>query len=219
MNGYVADVSEGDEDSTEDVNMDVHGGCNFNVKTGSASMPSHRRKRSRKRTASVLSEMQRPAPSPIHPDIDISLCRRISSKKFVQKEFLDFSALPADSLATPKLPKLAQAATWPNFAEELGGSSLTDSSQAEFEPLQPKEVRSRRRAKDFSSMAEVMSSHTHSQTEKPNWPQHTSGKAQVISDVTAAERAAATTYSRHHRFLEEGIALTLTPRYVHLFCW
>lgn len=113
--GYDGDISQSEE-SDENGGLDVDVGFIVEIKPCTTSKLIQPRKRLKRRAPGV-------APSPIHPDIDISLC-----------------------------------------------------ANADFQRYQ------------------------------------LSGGPQLISDITTLERAASTTFSKHYRSLEDGLALTEEPR-------
>jgi hypothetical protein len=134
MNGGLADVSEGDEDSVNNARMDIQSGSIIDVRTRNALRPLYRRRRSLKRRAPVMSAMsaqEKPAPSPIHPDIDISFTHHISSSDFAVKEFSNISVLPVDYFITLAQWELGNAKARSNATKQVDASSEISCRRAE----------------------------------------------------------------------------------------
>jgi hypothetical protein len=215
MNGYLADVSEGDEDSANDLGMDIQSGSIIDVRARDALRPLYRRRRSLKRRApdlSAMSAQEKPAPSPIHPAIDISFTHHISSSDFADKGFSNLSVLPVDYFTTLSQWELANAKARSNATKLMDASSEISSRGAESNPPGIKHATSRDQGKGSETRSYVKHASRIPQTESKTQQQHFSGGAQVISAISTVERAAATIFSKQYRFLEDCITLTQTPR-------
>lgn len=167
MNGYLADVSGSDDESSKEVRI-VNSrrstiGAKAKAKTGSGSS-----KRSRKRRAPASMTLKEALKSPIHPEINYQLTKHVFSKDFPEetKTMIDVETSRAmQSDIKQRLP--------------------ISTASAEIGPL--------------ASLAEE---------ETP-----ISSELPQTSTLIPCERRT-TTFSKRHRRLEEGLALTQIPRYV-----
>eukprot|EP00980_Cylindrotheca_fusiformis_P031402 scaffold26312_cov137-Cylindrotheca_fusiformis.AAC.2 len=205
MNGYCADIS--DNESVEDAKNEVIAGLKGNVGANSSNRLSHRRRRSLKRRAPGLCGGQEFMPSPIHPDIDISLTHCISSRAFDEKRYLGFPFFLAGSVAAFRQTKVHESPAIANIATNV----RNESSENITAPVALNSIQTKQIKDGYSALLDEMNSSGRFQTE-PESSKHVAGGPKVVSDTTVEERSAATIYSQQYRFLEEGIALTQTPR-------
>ena len=218
--GYSGDVSAGSEDSdysSEESNTRIEVGFVVKVKGKKEKRPtvaSYRRKR-------PLKEI---APSPIHPDIDISLTRHLTESDLIDKthasrvsrdENMDHHSIPSDVLSgllvdcftavRPIISNSSDRAPLPNNGHPMGQEKFDLNKNFNTSEMTPGK-------NNLRQTAERMVGAPHTKIESIE-TQHSSQSPQIIADNPAPMSI---TFSSHHCFLEDALTLTDIPRYVNL---
>ncbi|CAJ1918793.1 unnamed protein product [Cylindrotheca closterium] len=170
MNGYLADVSGSDDESSQDVRSIVRRAKRSTIEATGNQYKHSSRKYSRKRRAPGLMLVKGTIESPIHPDINYHMTKLVYSRDYpVAGDMTDVDS-QSDLKRTKTLSSLMQQLPIPTATADAGPATYLPSQQS---PI-PSEL-------------------------------------QQKSTIIPCERMTATVSKRQRR-LEEGLALTKTPR-------
>lgn len=218
--GYAGDVSVGSEDSSsEDSGDGIKPGFTISV-TEQRTRSLHstrRRKRSTTQSKGI-------APSPIHPDIDISLTHHMTYSDLMGlRPPLNNAAASSSIQPTEALSRLlfgyfalirthAANSEVKNKGATMEGKSLDTASMQSDAKQAPKRSARCSATKEDKKLPSKRNPSKTLQTENEHEIQG-SAKPQIIAANPTLVRDAPTTFSSEHLFLEDALALTKTPRY------
>lgn len=206
MNGYQGDISDTDEE--EQIENEIQPGFIINVRSRKGSRPSVPKRHSKKRRLGNGSVFDTALPSPIHPEIDLSLTDHIFSSDFDAKRFQNLPRLPLDYFSSLRLMEPLKSGERSLALELKDAIEATIDTRPKSSPSYAWTSTSGSDRKDFQSLP--FENRSSAQTLFPEETRF--GSAQVISETSTSERAATTKFSKQYRFLEDGLALTDEPR-------